>query len=134
VDVASVWRVDGPRTVSRHLLLLLLGLSLGFYDGFFGPGTGSFWTLAYVSMLGFALPQATANTKVINLTSNVASLVWFGARGEVVWSIGLAIGVANIAGALAGSSFAIAKGARIIRVFLLVVVGATIARLVWVSL
>src|SRR4029077_3701262 len=124
----------GRKRLSFAVFSALVGLSLGFYDGFFGPGTGSFWTLAFVSLLGFALPQATANTKAMNLTSNVVSLAWFGARGDVAWSLGLAIGAANIAGALAGSSLAIAKGAPLIRGFLLLVVGATIARLLWRSL
>jgi uncharacterized membrane protein YfcA len=70
----------------------------------------------------------------MNLTSNVVSLAWFGAQGKVAWSLGLAIGVANVAGALLGSSLAIVKGAPFIRGFLLLVVAATIARLLWRSL
>lgn len=112
---------------------VVFGLSLGFYDGFFGPGTGSFWTLAFITLLGFALPQATAQTKVMNLTSNVVALAWFGVHGDVVWRLGLAIAAANVAGALAGSSLAIERGARLIRVFFLVAVAATLARLVWRS-
>ncbi len=107
------------------------GLVLGFYDGFFGPGTGSFWTIGYVVLLGLALPQATANTKLMNLTSNLASLAWFAPLGAVAWGLGLVMGVANIAGALVGSTIAIRRGAGFIRSFVLLVVGATIARLVW---
>jgi uncharacterized membrane protein YfcA len=122
---------SGRQRLSFPAFSVAVGLTLGFYDGFFGPGTGSFWTLAFVSLLGFALPQATANTKAMNLTSNVVSLAWFGAQGKVAWSLGLAIGVANVAGALLGSSLAIVKGAPLIRGFLLLVVAATIARLLW---
>lgn len=112
---------------------VVLGLSLGFYDGFFGPGTGSFWTLAFVTLLGFALPRATAQAKVMNLTSNVVALAWFGIQGEVLWRVGLGIAAANVAGALVGSSLAIEKGARLIRVFFLLAVAATLARLIWQS-
>jgi uncharacterized membrane protein YfcA len=110
---------------------VVFGLSLGFYDGFFGPGTGSFWTAAFLALLGFALPQATAQTKVMNLASNVVALAWFGIQGEVLWRLGLGIGAANVAGALAGSSLAIEKGARMIRVFFLLAVAATLVRLLW---
>jgi len=113
---------------------VLFGLSLGFYDGFFGPGTGSFWTFAFVGLLGFTLPRATANTKAMNLTSNVVALGWFAVHGDVAWRVGLAVGAANIAGALVGSSLAIDRGARLIRAVYLVVVAATLARLVWRTL
>ena len=109
------------------------GLVLGFYDGFFGPGTGTFWTMGYVTLLGFTLPHATGHTKAMNLTSNVASLAWFALHGDVLWVAGVLMGTANIAGALAGSTLAIRRGAGFIRVVFLLVVGATIARLVWRS-
>jgi uncharacterized protein len=141
LGAAFVYLMASPRfgesarraRLSSARFSVLLGLTLGVYDGFFGPGTGSFWTLAYVSILGLALPQATASAKAMNLTSNVAALAWFGARGQVAWSLGLAMGAANIGGALVGSSLAIHSGARLIRRFLLLVVAATIARLVWRS-
>lgn len=109
------------------------GAVLGFYDGFFGPGTGSFWTMGFVLLLGYPLPQATGHTKVMNLTSNVASLAWFAWHGSVFWSVGATMGAANIAGALLGSHLAIRKGAGFIRAAFLVVVGVTIARLLWRS-
>jgi uncharacterized membrane protein YfcA len=109
------------------------GLLLGFYDGFFGPGTGSFWTIAFVALRGFALPRATAQTKVMNLTSNVVALAWFAAHDAVAWPVGLAMAAANVAGAFVGSSLAIERGARMIRVFFLLAVAATLARLVWQS-
>lgn len=119
--------------LSTGVFHLLGGLLLGFYDGFFGPGTGTFWTMGYVMLLGFTLPHATGHTKVMNLTSNLASLVWFAAHGDVLLIPGLLMGGANIAGALTGSSLAIRRGAGFIRVVFLLVVGATIARLVWRS-
>jgi uncharacterized membrane protein YfcA len=112
---------------------IVFGVSLGFYDGFFGPGTGSFWTMAFLALGGMALPQATAHTKVMNLTSNAVALAWFAIHGDVLWRIGLGVAAANVAGAVAGSSLAIEKGARLIRVFFLAAVAATLARLVWQS-
>ncbi len=120
-----------PARMTTAAFSVVFGLALGFYDGFFGPGAGSFWTLAFLSLLGFTLPRATAQTKVMNLTSNLVALAWFGLQGEVQWSLGLAMGGANIAGAIAGSSLAMEKGARLIRVFFLIAVAATLARLVW---
>lgn len=113
---------------------VLGGCALGFYDGFFGPGTGSFWTMGFVLLLGYPLPQATGHTKVMNLASNVASLVWFAVQGHVLWTLGATMGAANIAGALLGSHLAIRKGVGFIRGAFLVVVAATIARLLWRSL
>jgi uncharacterized membrane protein YfcA len=110
------------------------GLVLGFYDGFFGPGTGSFWTIAWVALRGFSLPQATAQTKAMNLTSNAVALAWFAAHGDVMWLLGLGVAAANVAGAVAGSSLAIEKGAPLIRVFFLVAVAVTLLRLVRQSL
>jgi uncharacterized membrane protein YfcA len=110
------------------------GLVLGFYDGFFGPGTGSFWTIAWVDLRGLSLPQATAQTKVMNLTSNAVALAWFATHGDVMWLLGLGVAAANIAGAVVGSSLAIEKGAPLIRVFFLVAVAATLLRLLEQSL
>jgi uncharacterized membrane protein YfcA len=126
---------SAPRAPSMKVRVfsLVFGPSLGFYDGFFGPGTGSFWTVAFVGLLGFTLPRATAHTKVMNLTSNVVALAWFAVHRDVAWRLGLAVGAANVAGALVGSSLAIERGARLIRGVFLVVVAATLASLVWRS-
>ena len=127
----------GEKRTSARLRVALFGVvggaALGFYDGFFGPGTGSFWTMGFVVLLGYPLPQATGHTKVMNLTSNLASLAWFAWQGSVFWSVGAMMGAANIAGALLGSHLAIRQGAGFIRAAFLVVVGATIARLLWRS-
>ncbi|MGH7440950.1 MAG: TSUP family transporter [Polyangiaceae bacterium] len=112
----------------------LFGLVLGFYDGFFGPGTGSFWMIGFIALRGLSFPQATAQTKVMNLTSNAVALAWFAAHGDVVWSLGLCVGAANVAGAATGSSLAVEKGAPLIRAFFLVAVAATLAHLARKSL
>jgi len=107
------------------------GMALGFYDGFFGPGTGSFWTIALVVLLGLNLKKATAHTKVFNFTSNVVALAAFFAGGNVLVSAGLLMGAGQMLGAFAGSRLVIRKGTGFVRVFFLVVVAATVAKLVY---
>jgi uncharacterized membrane protein YfcA len=105
----------------------LFGLALGFYDGFFGPGTGSFWTVAFLLGLGFNLAKAAGFTKVMNFTSNIVSFALFLAGGHVSFALGAAMAVGEIAGARLGSSLVIAKGARFVRpVFIGVVVLTTV--------
>ncbi len=112
---------DRQHRLSPLPFYFLVGTSCGFYDGFFGPGTGSFFTLAFVSLLGFNLIKATAHTKVLNLTSNVASLIFFAIGGYVVWQIGLVMAIGQFLGARLGSQMAMTHGAKLIRPILVVV-------------
>jgi uncharacterized membrane protein YfcA len=115
-----------PR-LPRPVFDLLFGLALGFYDGFFGPGTGTFWTLAFVLGLGLNLTRATAATKVMNFASNLGSLALFLAGGHVRFVTGLAMGVGQLLGARLGSRMVLKKGTRLIRpVFLSVVLALTL--------
>lgn len=98
---------------------LLPALAIGFYDGFFGPGAGSFYALAYITLAGFNLTKATAHTKVLNFTSNLAGLIFFIVGGEVVWSIGLVMLVGQFIGARLGAKMVIAKGRKLIRPMLI---------------
>jgi uncharacterized membrane protein YfcA len=101
---------------------LVFGLALGFYDGFFGPGTGTFWTMAYMLGLGFNMTRATGYTKVMNFASNLSSLVLFLIGGQAYFAIGLTMGIGQLLGARIGSQMVIARGTRFIRpVFLAVV-------------
>jgi uncharacterized protein len=104
---------------------------IGFYDGIFGPGTGSFFMLALISLFGFGVLQATAQTKLYNFTSNIASLLIFILAGHIVWIAGLCMGVAQFAGAQIGSRLAIANGTRMIRPLLVLVCIAMAARLLF---
>jgi uncharacterized protein len=106
---------------------------IGFYDGIFGPGTGSFFMLALVALFGCGITDATGRTKLFNFTSNIASLIMFAFGGKIVWTIGLIMGVAQFAGAHIGSRLAIRNGATIIRPLLVVVCIAMAARLLWKS-
>jgi uncharacterized protein len=115
-----------PR-MSRGWFDLVFGLLIGFYDGFFGPGTGTFWTMAFMLGLGFNLTRATGYTKVMNFASNLGSLAFFLLGGDVRWSAGLAMGAGQLLGARIGSRMVIARGTKFIRpVFLAVVFALTI--------
>jgi uncharacterized membrane protein YfcA len=106
---------------------LVAGLSLGFYDGFLGPGTGSFWTMAYMLGLGFNLTKATGRTKVMNFASNVSSLAFFALGHHVYYAVGLVMGLGQLLGARIGSGMVIARGARFIRpIFLAMVLAVTL--------
>lgn len=113
---------------------LLFGGVLGFYDGFFGPGTGSFWTLACLMLLGLDLREATGHTKAMNLASNLASLAVFIASGNVRYDIGVVMIAGQLIGARLGSGLVIAHGARFIRPVFLAVVLALAVRIFWENL
>ena len=114
-----------PR-LPRGVFDVCFGLMLGFYDGFFGPGVGTFWAMAFVLGLGFNLTKATAHTKVMNFASNIGSLLIFVAAGQIVWVAGLVMGAGQLLGARIGSRMVVKRGARFIRpVFLFVVLAIT---------
>lgn len=103
------------------------GLLIGFYNGFFGPGTGSLWMLAFVILLGYTIKQATMATKPLNLIGNVISLLLFIGLGQVDYTIGLIMGVGQIIGSVVGSRFVITYGTRLVRpVFIAVTVMMTV--------
>ena len=113
----------------RHLprrrvqIAALAGVIIGFYDGIFGPGTGSFLMLILVASLGYAFITASAIAKVVNVATNVGAILVFGINGAVIWQIGVIMGVANISGAVIGARLAIKGGSTLVRkVFLLVTV------------
>jgi uncharacterized membrane protein YfcA len=121
-------RLDSRPVMHPFLFYVSAGLGLGFYDGFFGPGTGSFWTIAFVVFLGQNLKKATAHTKIMNATSNLTSLAFFLAGGKVLWIPGLLMGSGQLLGASIGSHLVLRKGTRFVRVFFLGVVAVTIAK------
>lgn len=105
--------------------------AIGFYDGFFGPGTGTFFTTSLVALRGLGLTRATAATKLFNATSNWASLLVFALGGKVVWLLGLSIGLGAMLGGWLGSHFAMRLGARLIRPLLATISILLTARLAW---
>ncbi len=105
----------------------IIGLGLGFYDGFFGPGTGSFLIVLFVQLFGYGMLRASAAAKVVNLSTNLAALALFALSGSVMWKTGLIMGVANMAGAQAGSWLSLRRGNGFVRWMLLfAVAGLTI--------
>lgn len=126
-------REKRPARMSARVFFITAGLGLGFYDGFFGPGTGSFWTMALVLLLGQDFLAATGHTKVMNATSNFASLLIFIAAGRVDWLAGGIMAGGQIAGARIGAGLVVKKGARFIRPVFLTMVTLTIARLAYVA-
>ena len=116
--------------MSPQLFRLTAVPLIGAYDGFFGPGTGSFFMLAFVSLLGFGVVQATAHTKAANFASNVAGLLALGLSGHILWPLGFAMGAAQFAGAALGARAAVLGGARLVRPLLVTVCLAMAARLV----
>lgn len=112
---------------------VVFGLGLGFYDGFFGPGTGSFWTFTMMTLIGYNMVKSVGYTKIMNFTSNIVALLWFILGGNVVYSIGLTMAAGQLIGARIGSNLAITNGIKIVRPIYLSVVLATIARLLYTS-
>lgn len=111
----------------RVQIAAVAGAVIGFYDGIFGPGTGSFLMLILVASLGYAFITASAIAKVVNVATNVGAIIVFGVHGAVIWQIGLILGVANISGAVIGSRLAIKGGSTLVRkVFLIVTVALII--------
>jgi uncharacterized protein len=119
-----------PR-LSRGWFALIFGLGLGFYDGFFGPGTGTFWAMAFVLGLGFNLVKATGYTKVMNFSSNLSSLLFFLLGGNVLCAAGLTMGLGQLLGARLGSRMVVAKGAKFIRPIFISMVLAITAKLLY---
>jgi uncharacterized membrane protein YfcA len=112
--------IDSHHRIGEAPFALLIGTSIGFYDGFFGPGTGTFFAMAFVALLGYNLRRATAHTKLLNFTSNLAALLFFVAGGHVVWAIGLTMGVGQLLGAWIGSHLVLRHGTRLVRPVLVV--------------
>jgi uncharacterized membrane protein YfcA len=110
---------------------ILISLVIGFYDGFIGPGAGSFLILAFIAFLHFDFLHASAHAKMINLATNIGSITLFLAKGNIVWSIALPMAVANSLGGFAGAKLAIAKGNKFIRIFFLIVIVGILLRFSW---
>ncbi len=124
---------DRPARLRPAAFYAIFGLGLGFYDGFFGPGTGSFWAIAFVLLQGQSLARATGHTKVMNATSNLAALALFAAAGLVHLGAGLTMGAGQLAGARLGAGLVVRRGARFVRPAFLVMAALTVARLLWLN-
>lgn len=109
-------------------LSILISIIIGFYDGFIGPGAGSFLVLAFIAVLGLDFLQASANAKMVNLSTNMGSIVLFLLKGSILWSVAIPMAISNAIGGILGARLAVQKGNRFIRIFFLLVVTATLIR------
>lgn len=108
-----------------------ISLLIGFYDGFIGPGAGSFLILAFISLLGYDFLHSSAQAKLVNLATNLGSIVLFTIKGKIIWLIALPMAVCNAFGGMVGARMAIMKGNRFIRIFFLIIVIGTLLRFAW---
>ncbi|MBT0883409.1 TSUP family transporter [Campylobacter sp. RM12640] len=127
----NLGNINKKAILSTTLFLIIFGVILGFYDGFIGPGTGSFWILAFTSLLGFNLKQASINTKLLNTTSNVCSLCFFLCFYDVLIKLGLIMGVGGIIGAYLGGKCLLKININIIRWVFIIIVFCTICKLIY---
>ena len=119
--------------IEKNIFYIIAGLIMGFYDGFFGPGTGSFWVIAIVMLIGLDLKKATAFTKFTNFTSNFVALIFFIIGGKVLFLVGICMGTGQIIGAFAGSRLVILKDTSFVRGFFILVVAVTLIKLIYTS-
>lgn len=113
---------------TEAILASLISLLLGLYDGFFGPGTGSFFIFLFVRVLGFDFLHAVASAKVLNMTTNLAALALFGWAGHVWWQFMIPMAVANVVGSHLGARLAVSRGSGFIRLVFIAVVAALILK------
>jgi uncharacterized membrane protein YfcA len=127
----------GNQTIKQHSTTqqlwygLAISVVIGFYDGFIGPGAGSFLVLAFVSILGYDFLLASTNAKMVNLATNAGSILLFLLKGKIIWAIALPMAASNAVGGIIGAKFAISKGNQFIRIFFLLVVIGTLIRFAW---
>ncbi|BEL04895.1 TSUP family transporter [Actinoplanes sichuanensis] len=115
--------------IRRAVVVTVAGVLIGLYDGLIGPGTGTFLVLAFTAIVGADFVHGSAMAKIVNTATNLGALVVFAATGHVAWLLGAAMAVCNIIGAVLGARMALRRGAGFVRIILLVVVLALIARL-----
>ena len=122
---------SGAPSRTRPLLALVLGAAIGFYDGFFGPGTGSFLIFLFIRCYAWDFLRASAAAKVVNVSTNLAALAWFVPVGAIMVKVAAMMALANLSGAWLGSHLAMRNGAAFVRRVFIGVVCVLIARLMW---
>jgi uncharacterized membrane protein YfcA len=115
--------------ITRLWIVAACGLTIGFYDGLFGPGTGTFLVFLLVIVVGYEFLKASATAKLVNIATNFGAILTFQLTGHIWWRLGLALAVANVSGALVGSRLAIRGGSPLVRKIFLIVVAVLIAKL-----
>jgi len=122
-----------PKTqgLQQTIYSALIGAALGFYDGFLGPGTGSFLIFAFIGILGLDFLRASASAKIVNFSTNLSALIYFASTHNILYHIALPMAVCNVIGATIGARLAIAKGSAFIRVLFIAVVSLLIIKLAY---
>lgn len=124
-------RLKSQQLISLPLFAVTAAMGVGFYDGFFGPGTGSFFVAVFTGLMGFSIIKATAHAKLLNCTSNLASLLFFIIGGHVVWTVGLIMLVGQVLGARLGSGIVLNHGQSLVRPLIVCVSLAITTKLIW---
>jgi uncharacterized membrane protein YfcA len=122
---------DRQQRITPKVFVLTLVPLCGFYDGLVGPGAGAFYMIGFVTLAGYGVLKATAHTKLLNFASNIGGLVAFAAVGKPLWLVGIAMGLAQVAGARIGAKVAMRVGARVIKPLLVATSSILAARLIW---
>ena len=125
--------LHAPKFLAHHERLagVGVGMALGFYDGFFGPGTGSFLIFLFIGLFGFDFLSASASAKAINFATNLSAVIYFAATDQILYQFAVPMGACNMLGSLVGTRLAIWKGNQFVRGVFLVIVAAMIARFGW---
>lgn len=138
IALYTFWRKDlgalhAPRLTARRevWVAIIMGAIIGFYDGFFGPGTGSFLLFTFVGLFGYDFLTASASAKLVNVATNLAGLAYFAYTGQVLWMVALPMAVCNIIGSTLGANVALKQGTGFVRILFLVVVSGIILKLGW---
>ena len=123
-------RHHAPRFAGRAewVAASLIGATIGFYDGFFGPGTGSFFVFLFVRLLGYDFLNASASAKLLNVSTNIAALILFSAKGHIWWHFALPLAVANVVGSVLGTHMALKHGTGFVRGIFIFVVSVLILK------
>lgn len=122
---------DRRQRISFPMFAFTASVALGFYDGMFGPGTGSFITVAFILLLGFNLPKAVAHAKILNFASNFASLIFFALGDAIIWKVGLIMMVGQFIGGTLGAKMVMTKGKKLVRPMLVTMSFIMVAKMLY---
>jgi uncharacterized membrane protein YfcA len=122
---------EGPDDLRTSLVAIGVGLGLGFYDGFFGPGTGSFLIFLFIRLLGMDFLRASVTAKIVNVATNFAAIAYFANHIDILWTLALLMAACNLCGAIVGSRTALRHGTGFVRKMFLAVVTVLIAKLAY---
>jgi uncharacterized membrane protein YfcA len=118
----------GPKAIVQGCLI---GAGIGFYDGFIGPGTGTFLIFLFIRVFRFDFLHASAAAKLVNVSTNLGAILLFGFTGNILWPVAIPMAIANAAGGIVGARYALWKGNTYVRRFFVIVVSILLAKTAW---